>query len=165
MRDAWAAGLYPFALVVALLSGAWPYAKLLLLLGCWWAPASLMPPRRCERLLLALDALGKWALLDFDMMMVMAVAFRLHLRLPAGAGGGIDAGAGDVAPLDVRVQVTPRFGLCGYLVRVRGTLPLALTLTLTLPPAGDAALRHLRLPRRVLALARHLPYISPTSRL
>ena len=121
MRDAWAAGLYPFALVVALLSGAWPYAKLLLLLGCWWAPASLMPPRRCERLLLALDALGKWALLDFDMMMVMAVAFRLHLRLPAGAegvnsghlalpagaGGGIDAGAGDVAPLDVRVQVTP----------------------------------------------------------
>ena len=55
------------------------------------------------------------------MMMVMAAAFRLHLRLPAGAegvnsghlglpagaGGGVDAGAADLAPLDVRVQVTP----------------------------------------------------------
>ena len=103
VRDAWAAGLYPFSLVIVLLSGVWPYAKLLLMLMCWWAPASRMPPRRCERLLVTVDALGKWALLDFDMMMMMAVAFRLHLGLPVGAG--------DVALLDVRVQVTPRFGI------------------------------------------------------
>jgi hypothetical protein len=107
VRDAWVAGLYPFSLVVALLSGVWPYTKLLLMLMCWWAPASCMPSRRCERLLLTVDALGKWALLDFDLMMMMAVAFRLHLSLPAGDG--------DVAPLNVRVQVTPRFGIYGYL--------------------------------------------------
>jgi len=106
--DAWAAGLYPFSLVVALMSGVWPYAKLMLMLWCWWAPASCMPSRRCEQLLCTVDALGKWALLDFDMMMMMAVAFRLHLSLPAGDDD-------DVAPLDVRVQVTPRFGIFGYL--------------------------------------------------
>ena len=55
----WAAGVYPLSLLIALLSGLWPYVKLLLMLACWWAPASWLPPRRCELLLRVLDGLGK----------------------------------------------------------------------------------------------------------
>ena len=75
----------------------------------------MLPPRRCELLLRLLDALGKWSLLDFDMLMMMAAAFHLHWVVPAPAGAdGVEA-AGAPPPLEAWLEVTPLFGMHGFL--------------------------------------------------
>ena len=72
----------------------------------------------------ALDALGKWSLLDFNMLAMMAVAFRLHLDVPAAAHAPADAHAGaharapaasSVQPLQASLEVTAQFGMFGFL--------------------------------------------------
>ena len=113
IHDSWQAGVYPLSLLIGLMSGVWPYLKLVLMLFCWWAPASWMPPKRCEVILRALDALGKWSLLDFDMLMMMAVAFHIHVEAPSSPP--YSAGP---APLEATVQVTPQFGMYGFLTAV-----------------------------------------------
>ena len=45
LRDMWAAGLYPIAVIVAVLSAVWPYLKLLAMLWLWAAPTSLVGER------------------------------------------------------------------------------------------------------------------------
>ena len=62
----------------------------------------------------ALDALGKWSLLDFALLMMMAVAFRLQLDVPAAAHAHAPA-ASNVLPLQASLEVTAQFGMFGFL--------------------------------------------------
>jgi len=82
VRDMWKAGIYPLSLLIAIFSGAWPYLKLLLLLFCWFLPSRLLRSRLRELFLMALDALGKWSLIDAFVMVLMLVAFRYHFNDP-----------------------------------------------------------------------------------
>ena len=66
----------------------------------------------------ALDALGKWSLLDFALLMMMAVAFRLQLDVPAAAHAHAHApapAASSALPLQASLEVTAQFGMFGFL--------------------------------------------------
>jgi hypothetical protein len=97
------ARIYPLFLLVLVFSGIWPYVKLLLLLFSWVAPKNALSVRRRGKLLLALDALGKFSLVDTYVMVLMLVAFRYHLDLSQREGSDLD------------VFVAPQFGFFGFL--------------------------------------------------
>eukprot|EP00468_Gymnochlora_sp_CCMP2014_P004522 CAMPEP_0167759172 /NCGR_PEP_ID=MMETSP0110_2-20121227/10872_1 /TAXON_ID=629695 /ORGANISM="Gymnochlora sp., Strain CCMP2014" /LENGTH=1283 /DNA_ID=CAMNT_0007645521 /DNA_START=139 /DNA_END=3990 /DNA_ORIENTATION=- len=80
--DMWKAKVYPLSILVALFSGGWPYLKLGLMMLCWLFPLSWLNPKRREDLLIALDALGKWSLLDSYVLSLMLVAFRFNISNP-----------------------------------------------------------------------------------
>ena len=85
VSDMWAAGCYFLAILVLGLSGVWTYLKLVMMLACWYAPPAYLPPHRREYALRALDALGKWSLLDFLMLVMMRVAFHLKIDVASTA--------------------------------------------------------------------------------
>jgi hypothetical protein len=100
VREMYSAGIYPLLFLVVIFSGIWPYAKLLIMLYAWVVPPK--SPHRRERLLLALDSLAKFSLVDTYVLVVMIVAFRYSLDLAAG-GVALD------------VYVTPEYGFYGFL--------------------------------------------------
>ncbi len=80
VHDMWVAGVYPLSLIVAVFSGCWPYLKLLLMLGVWFLPVRTVLR---ENVLIMLDMLGKWSLIDAFVLVFMMVAFRFQLVIPA----------------------------------------------------------------------------------
>ena len=63
--------MYALAILIAFFSGAWPYMKLFIMLFSWAAPSTLLTMHRRETYLQVVDALGKWSLIDFYVMMLM----------------------------------------------------------------------------------------------
>ena len=61
-REMWHAGIYPVFFLVVVFSGIWPYAKLVILLICFVSRKIQDGPR--GQLLLAMDSLGKFSLVD-----------------------------------------------------------------------------------------------------
>ena len=100
------ARIYPLFFLVVAFSGVWPYCKLFLMLMSWVAETSFLSMRRRERLLLALDALSKFSLVDTYVLVLFVVAFRYHLDLSPDQNGS--------SALDV--YVTPQFGFYGFLL-------------------------------------------------
>lgn len=100
------ARIYPLFFLVVAFSGLWPYCKLLLMLFSWVAKTSFLSVRRRERLLLALDALSKFSLVDTYVLVLFVVAFRYHLDLSPEQD--------ESSALDV--YVTPQFGFYGFLL-------------------------------------------------
>jgi hypothetical protein len=70
------------AILVFLFSGLWPYAKTVLLFLCWVLPRVLLPVHSRELILMALDALGKWSLIDAFMSVSMVISFRMRAVFP-----------------------------------------------------------------------------------
>lgn len=101
VHDMIQAKVWALAVIVAFFSGAWPYIKLLLMLLCWLAPPRLLSEGHRHRMLMALDALGKWSLIDSFMMIMFIVAFRFHLVTPP-AGPGADSA--EYSAIDVLVK-------------------------------------------------------------
>jgi hypothetical protein len=108
-----APGVYPLAILVAVLSGFWPYAKLVLMLICWVMPQRLFSFKMRENCLMVLDALGKWSLIDAYVLIMMLVAFRFRLSAPA---------VSEVA-LDIFVQ--PHWGFYTFLAATMVSLILS----------------------------------------
>jgi len=105
--EMWRSGSYALFLLVVVFSGIWPYVKLTLMLFSWVARASLPADRR-GRLLLALDALGKFSLVDAYVLVLFVVAFHYHLDV-----------SGDSA---FDVFVTPTFGFYSFLLATSASL-------------------------------------------
>lgn len=82
VHDMWTAGVYPLSLLVAIFSGGWPYAKLLMMLGVWFLPVRVLWR---ENVLIMLDMLGKWSLIDAFVLVFMMVAFRFNLVIPGSS--------------------------------------------------------------------------------
>jgi hypothetical protein len=82
VHDMWVAGVYPLSLIIAVFSGCWPYVKLLAMLVVWLAPVA---GRLREKVLMVLDMLGKWSLIDAFVLVFMMVAFRFKLVIPGSA--------------------------------------------------------------------------------
>ncbi len=82
VTEMWKAEVYMLAVLILVFSGLWPYAKLVLVLGCWIAPRHLLPHRRREQMMMALDALGKWSLIDAFVLTLTMVAFNFHIVPP-----------------------------------------------------------------------------------
>jgi hypothetical protein len=93
IRDMWNAQVYPLALLILLFSGVWPYVKLMMMFLCWVIPPNarccscgkgrgyrILKEERRGMWLQALDALGKWSLIDTFVLVMMMVAFRFHIQ-------------------------------------------------------------------------------------
>uniref|UniRef100_A0A7S1FUD1 Uncharacterized protein n=1 Tax=Corethron hystrix TaxID=216773 RepID=A0A7S1FUD1_9STRA len=78
VRDMWQAGVYPLSVLILLLSGVWPYVKLLLMLYTFVAPLEICSRERRESIMMWLDMLGKYSLLDVYVLVVTMVAFFYH---------------------------------------------------------------------------------------
>ncbi len=75
------------AIYICFASIAWPYVKLLLSLFAWVTP--FKNARRRERLLVFLDALGKWSFVDVFVVFIFIVAFEPEVPIGLGSKSGI----------------------------------------------------------------------------
>ena len=82
IREMYKAKVYFLAFIVLVFSGIWPYLKLILMLISFALPASLLSKRKRENILMALDATGKWSILDSYVLILMLVAFHFHIEFP-----------------------------------------------------------------------------------
>ena len=80
IQEMYHAGVYTLMIIVALFSGIWPYMKLMFMLIAWIAPTNFLSSSKRERLLIWLDALGKYSLVDANILVIMMVAFSFHLK-------------------------------------------------------------------------------------
>ena len=82
VHDMWVAGSHILSAVICAFSGIWPYMKLILMLISFFLPTSILSSKRREKILLILDATGKFSFLDSYVMLMMIVAFHFHVELP-----------------------------------------------------------------------------------
>ena len=106
IHDMWVAKVYALAFLIGIWSGAWPYVKIVLLGFAFFSPFTFMNPAHGEKLLIAVDTLGKWALIDAYVLVLMMVAFRLDLAI--GKPGTESYAAFDIL-------VSPYFGFYGFI--------------------------------------------------
>jgi len=109
VRDMWNAKVYALSILIALFSGVWPYTKLVLLLLCWCVPARILNLQRRGRILIMLDAMGKWSLIDSFVLILMMVAFHFSLAPPVSP----TTPAGSII---FEAYVEPHFGFYSFLV-------------------------------------------------
>jgi hypothetical protein len=107
----WEAKVYFLAIIIAFFSGAWPYVKLMMMMFAWFAPAKLLSIPRRETFLIVLDALGKWSLVDFFVMILFLCAF--YIQLAVGKNILVD------------VTVRPGWGFYGFLLATMISLGLS----------------------------------------
>lgn len=81
------------------------------MLYCWLSPSTLLSLSRRESYLQIVDALGKWSLIDFYVMMLMLCAFYLQLYILA-------------SKIHVDVSVKPNWGFYGFLLATMMSLGL-----------------------------------------
>lgn len=110
--EMWTAKVYPLAVLILLMSGVWPYAKVVLMIVCFFMPKSLMPGKIRNRMMVVLDMLGKWSLLDTYVMLMMLVALHFHIVFPV-KGESVEG------PLMIDLYVYPAYG---FLTLALGTL-------------------------------------------
>ena len=82
VHDMWLAGSKFLSTLVAVFSGIWPYLKLVLMLISFFLPTSLLSHNKREKILIILDATGKFSILDSYVMIMMLVAFHFHVEIP-----------------------------------------------------------------------------------
>jgi len=105
IEDMYKAGTYGLLVLIVVMSIMVPYIKLLMMLFTWVAPHNLCHPNQRERLLVFLEAIGKYALVDAYVLVIMLVAFRYHV--------GFDMGGTE---LDIDVYTNPRDGFYCFLL-------------------------------------------------
>jgi len=96
----WDAESYPLAIFIAITSIGWPYIKLALATVAWVTP--YRNPRRRERLIEIIDALGKWSFVDIMVLVEIMVAFRSSLVLAPG--------------LSLDVVIMAQWGFYGFVI-------------------------------------------------
>ena len=82
IKDMWNAGVYALALLIAVFSGIWPYIKLVAMMLCWMMPHIILSIRGREKVLMFLDAMGKWSLIDAFILVFMMVVFSFKVEVP-----------------------------------------------------------------------------------
>lgn len=102
------AKVYTLMLLVLVFSGVWPYIKLIMMLVSWLLPEQYLSLKRRESLLIWLDALGKYSLVDSYVLVLTLVSFRFHIDIPGI--GSIDS------------YVTPTFGFYLFMMSTVSSL-------------------------------------------
>jgi Paraquat-inducible protein A len=80
--DIWNAGGKALALLILIFSGIWPYTKQLITLIVWFVPPSVLSISRRGSILLWLDWLAKWSMIDIFVIIVSIASFRVSIRSP-----------------------------------------------------------------------------------
>jgi len=81
--DIWNAGGKELAILILVFSGIWPYTKQVFTLALWFLPPSRCSVTRRESILLWLDALGKWSMIDIFVLVISIAAFRISIASPS----------------------------------------------------------------------------------
>jgi len=71
----WKAQVYILSFLIAILSGAFPHVKLIFMFVIWMSNSKRFDPILRGLSLEWLDVLGKWSLIDFQLLVIMSVAF------------------------------------------------------------------------------------------
>jgi hypothetical protein len=74
--DIWNAGGKALAIIILVFSGIWPYTKQLMTLAIWFMPPTRLSVSHRESILLWLDRLGKWSMIDIFVLVISIAAFR-----------------------------------------------------------------------------------------
>lgn len=80
--DIWRAGGKELAILILIFSGVWPYTKQLVTLFLWFAPTTIVTISRRGSILLWLDSLAKWSMIDIFVLILSLVAFRISVQSP-----------------------------------------------------------------------------------
>lgn len=80
--DIWNAGGRALAILILIFSGIWPYTKLLLTFALWFASPSSVSVSRRGSILLWLDWLAKWSMIDIFVLVISIAAFRVSITSP-----------------------------------------------------------------------------------
>mmetsp|Transcript_24398 Transcript_24398/g.36198 ORF Transcript_24398/g.36198 Transcript_24398/m.36198 type:complete len:2877 (+) Transcript_24398:149-8779(+) len=80
--DIWRAGGKGLAILMIIFSGVWPYTKQLVTLFLWFAPTRMVTISRRGSILLWLDSLAKWSMIDIFVLILSLVAFRISIQSP-----------------------------------------------------------------------------------
>lgn len=99
----WLAGSEVLSTLVALFSGVWHYMKLVLMLISFFLLTSILSHKRREKILIVLDATGKFSFLDTYIMIMMIVVFHFHVEVPISEQSQAKNGA-----------IVDIFSLCAY---------------------------------------------------
>ena len=67
-------------MIIFLLSFAWPYTKQFLILGLWFSPTRIVSVNTRGSILLWLDVLGKWSIIDIFVLVVAIVTFQISIE-------------------------------------------------------------------------------------
>jgi hypothetical protein len=74
--DIWNAGGRELAVMILIFSGIWPYTKQLMTLALWFLPPTSLSISRRGSILLWLDWLAKWSMIDIFVLVISIAAFR-----------------------------------------------------------------------------------------
>ncbi len=81
----WNAGGREIAIMILIFSGIWPYTKLFISLGMWFLPPTRVSVSRRGSILLWLDWLAKWSMVDVFVLVISIVAFRVSIASPTAS--------------------------------------------------------------------------------
>merc|ERR1712166_1546801 len=81
--DIWMAGGKELAILILVFSGIWPYTKQLMTLALWFTPTSWVPISRRGSILIWLDRLAKWSMIDIFVLIISLAAFRVSVNSPS----------------------------------------------------------------------------------
>ncbi len=108
--DMWKAGVYPLSILIAAFSGVWPYGKLFLMSLCLSLNQKRLSFKARERILVILDTMGKWSLIDAYVLILMFVAFYLEKDQVLGL------------PVSFNVFAQPGFGIYSFIIGTMASL-------------------------------------------
>lgn len=80
--DIWKAGGRELAIMILLFSGIWPYTKQFITLALWFTSPEQVSVSRRGSILLWLDWLAKWSMVDVFVLVISIVAFRVSIESP-----------------------------------------------------------------------------------
>ncbi|KAL3925115.1 MAG: hypothetical protein SGILL_000620 [Bacillariaceae sp.] len=80
--DIWNAGGKALALLILIFSGIWPYTKQLITLVVWFLPTKVLSVSKRGSILLWMDWLAKWSMVDIFVIIVTIAAFRVSIQSP-----------------------------------------------------------------------------------
>jgi len=81
--DIWNAGGKELAILILVFSGIWPYTKQLITLVLWFTPTSWVPISHRGSILLWLDWMAKWSMIDIFVLIISLAAFRVSVNSPS----------------------------------------------------------------------------------
>jgi len=81
--DIWNAGGKELAILILIFSGIWPYTKQLITLFLWFSPPHWVSMSRRGTILVWLDRLGKWSMIDIFVLIICIAAFRVSVNSPS----------------------------------------------------------------------------------
>jgi hypothetical protein len=80
--DIWNAGGRALAILILIFSGLWPYTKLLMTLILWFLSPTQLSVSRRGSILVWLDWLAKWSMIDIFVLVISIAAFRVSIESP-----------------------------------------------------------------------------------